>query len=1055
MSRELREISDASQVSFSGRVFLEIIVIAMTESNKIQPLQGLLADQLDSRSVREILEAFNSATLKDQVFELLVELGDVSSKIQGEAIRGMGELLRNQALSCVVPWLDLGITLAQASGALGLRYFKESPGILGFWGSSSKANRLLAMVLDLADGHLESAPQCAYEYFKVLSEFPPDVSIVELQEWAALGLELAGWDYVLGNEFFRECPKIQRAIPLELAKRWTGFGMKLMVQNSLGKPDYIGTLEFFRSSPSLFLEISEPEVKGRVVDLGNALADRSPEQAVLFLAEAPGMLSSLPSEEWKNRILKFGLLIADRDPEAVLAYCRRVSEVIQCSNTEDTSVFDGWFSQGMEALEYSPEAGRAFFGMETRQACEAVEEAMTGVSLRQVLRSLKIFARALSGQDVNIEALRTDLPSSEDLHGTPSVNHSPKARVAEDGQTIYLPLVMKRSTTLEGNRRWYTAMVAHEVGHLEFGTYRISSQVLQDVAQAVEKRSGTTPLSPPLPVHTLGDLFQRYPQPALIRDLWEILEDGRVDFLLKHEYPGLADDFSALIKEAIQLRTLTHGMTAREIVLDALLVRFSGLEHELVSEPGLQDVIEPLWKEAQSILSTRTTVNDAVILADRLYQELERRIGQWKPVSEQPEPFPGESGEEHAGAAHEATETMEEDYRSFDNWGYRSSLDPGGLSGTSEDQDMDETSNQEQVGGQVPGGGQTGRGGQKEPQSKTLHPDQPADPSAMFGESPLQQWFQPETDSVRDHQGKRLGEGQFLYQEWDGLVRDYRPQWCRVIEHQAPEGSPDFVDDTFRTYGAAIKMIRRYFECIRPEAFRRIGRQSDGEEIDCDAMVSWLVDRKRGADPSDQIYASRQKRDRQVAVAFLIDMSGSTGRQMGSGGRTVNDIEKEGLLVLSEALSAVGDQYAIYGFSGKSRQSVDLQVIKDFSHRAGGRVGLKISGIRPRQQNRDGAAIRHAASRLLEQAAKVRLLVLLSDGKPLDDNYTDEYALEDTKMALREARLKGIHPFCITIDQAATDYVKRMYGEVGYLVVDEIDSLPTRLPKIYQRLTAR
>jgi nitric oxide reductase activation protein len=91
----------------------------------------------------------------------------------------------------------------------------------------------------------------------------------------------------------------------------------------------------------------------------------------------------------------------------------------------------------------------------------------------------------------------------------------------------------------------------------------------------------------------------------------------------------------------------------------------------------------------------------------------------------------------------------------------------------------------------------------------------------------------------------------------------------------------------------------------------------------------------------------------------------------------------------------------------------------------------------------------------MQQATKVRLLILISDGKPLDDEYADEYSLEDTKMALREARLKGIHPFCITIDQAATDYVKRMYGDIGFLVVDEVESLPTRLPKIYQRLTAR
>ena len=223
----------------------------------------------------------------------------------------------------------------------------------------------------------------------------------------------------------------------------------------------------------------------------------------------------------------------------------------------------------------------------------------------------------------------------------------------------------------------------------------------------------------------------------------------------------------------------------------------------------------------------------------------------------------------------------------------------------------------------------------------------------------------------------------------------------------ACEGSPDFVDETFQTYGPIVRLIRRYFEAIRPEAFRRVGRQLHGEELDLDALVNWMVDRRQGNDSSEQVYSTRQKCDRQVAVAFLVDMSGSTGRQVGANARPVIDIEKEGLLLLSEALTAIGDQFAIYGFSGQSRQSVEIHILKDFHQQSGGRVGLKISGVKPRQQNRDGAAIRHATRRLLQQAAKVRLLILMSDGKPLDDEYADEYSLEDTKMALREARLQG------------------------------------------------
>jgi nitric oxide reductase activation protein len=105
------------------------------------------------------------------------------------------------------------------------------------------------------------------------------------------------------------------------------------------------------------------------------------------------------------------------------------------------------------------------------------------------------------------------------------------------------------------------------------------------------------------------------------------------------------------------------------------------------------------------------------------------------------------------------------------------------------------------------------------------------------------------------------------------------------------------------------------------------------------------------------------------------------------------------------------------------------------------------------RQNRDGAAIRHATAKLLAREARTRLLVLINDGRPLDDGYKDEYSLEDTKAALREARQRGVHPFCITIDREADGYVRRMYGDVQFAVIDHLEALPKRLPRIYQRLT--
>jgi len=59
-----------------------------------------------------------------------------------------------------------------------------------------------------------------------------------------------------------------------------------------------------------------------------------------------------------------------------------------------------------------------------------------------------------------------------------------------------------------------------------------------------------------------------------------------------------------------------------------------------------------------------------------------------------------------------------------------------------------------------------------------------------------------------------------------------------------------------------------------------------------------------------------------------------------------------------EALAAIGDQFAVYGYSGQGRNQVDFVVVKGFDELVTGRAGAKLGGIVPLQQNRDGAAMR-------------------------------------------------------------------------------------------------
>ena len=980
-----------------------------------------------------------AATRSDQleaVLVLLDELDQVSAKAVRAAVEALPELQRRGGLGDVVPWLDLGIAIAGSSGATALKYFKESPLVVALIEPATVRPSVLSLALELT----ESDANVALEFLRATPELLHVLSPDQLKQWTAIGLELAQVDFVLGIEFIRQMGAIARVLPVEQVRAWVGFGTKLITQNSLGKTDYLGTLEFFRTSPAILGDIEGTRVRTAVVELGSLVADRSIEPAIACLAESPALLRRLPSDEWRLRVLSYGTLIAERDAETALAYLRRSPDILALigSSAESPAKFDEWFKTGMEILSYSAEGAKAYFAVETHKALASVEQALSGVPLRQIARSVKLFAQGLCGTDVAIQSLPDTLEA-----GAQPV----RATVSLDGRGIALPAILRRYPTYEENLRLYMVMAAHEAGHLEFGTYRLPVGQLHDVVEDLHARYGR---SSGKAVESLADVFALYPQPALVRDLWTILEDARVEYLLRQEYPGLSRDLAALAKQAVSVRTVTHGLTVKEMVVDTLLL-LSTTERSAFDIPdAIADVVERLWAMGQTILTPAATAEDAARLAHRLYLVMDEMLAA-QPQRVTDEPHQPEASEPAMGPR--ASDDQTSEYRPVTNWEYRGAMNPAMVreqAGQPERQDAAHDAGPEDLGAGL--GGHSGSGASQggtarasEASSDQVAPGRTM-PSlveevlTMEGEHPLTPRASADIPLV------------VRYPEWDGTIQDYRANWCRVVEQPAGEGSPDVVEATLASQSGTVKLLRRYFEGLRPPGLRRVPGQVDGEEVDLDAAVQRQADLAAGVEPSERMYVKREKREREVAAAFLIDMSGSTSRQIESGRRVI-DVEREGLVLLCEALEAVGDQYAVYGYSGRGRHHVDFLVVKDFEDRIGGRTAHRLGGIVPLQQNRDGAAIRHATRKLLAQQAKTRLLVLISDGKPLDESYKDEYSLEDTKMALREARMKGVDPFCITIDREADGYLRRMYGDVRYVVIDRVEALPMRLPRLYQQLT--
>ncbi len=301
-----------------------------------------------------------------------------------------------------------------------------------------------------------------------------------------------------------------------------------------------------------------------------------------------------------------------------------------------------------------------------------------------------------------------------------------------------------------------------------------------------------------------------------------------------------------------------------------------------------------------------------------------------------------------------------------------------------------------------------------------------------------------------------LGVGEcdiFSYHEWDHAVGDHRTRWCTVRERPQRSGDEGFVAATLERYQGEVLLIRRQFERLRPDRIRRFFRQREGDELDMDALVEAVIDAKAGAPITDSVFIRRDKKKREVAVLFLLDMSDSTD-QLVDGERRIIDVEKEGLVLLGEAIGQLDDQYAMMGFSTHGRKLVDLFVIKDFSEPFGDRVAARIGGIEPMDYTRLGAAVRHGVARLAQRDATSKLLVLLSDGRPYDVGYGDlQYAMEDTKNALQEGRRQGVNAFCITVDPKGHDYLEDLFGVNRYTVIQDVAHLPTRLPRIYRNLT--
>ncbi len=686
---------------------------------------------------------------------------------------------------------------------------------------------------------------------------------------------------------------------------------------------------------------------------------------------------------------------------------RVLSHIKSASNSLAIDDLDRWVSKAFDLLDSEGiDQTLAFLG-KTHAAELAAFVVPEGVPFRDAAPMLETFLRGLSGLDLKIA----------DDHDQ-----------FTDTSTVYFLSLVNRFPERAKNVLLYKLSAAYACAQISQGTLTLGGEV-----SSLTRHFKNYPLDYP----DIGAFFPLFPDHDLAVDLYTVIEAFRIEPFLRKALPGLMKQSEGVLPALFGDRPGLEGLSEKTSFVEAFYQQFLGKSTRGVPPRAFTDSIHQLRLQAQD-----SGPEDSIDILIRLYAKAESLSGEYEPRP--PLPFFGKIRPDRVSQmlgelkqAHRSKlEALVTKLIDLPEAGRRerplakSSVERQPIAPEKEyllirgalvelDKELKDTI--EKRGG-VPGGILV-KG------------------TEMGGRSPISL-----TDLLAEEEVAGV-EGGIKYDEWDYKRGGYKKDWCSLYEHDIHPGHERVVEQTLRRYGGYVKELRKKFELLKREP-RTQRRQKDGDDIDLDAVIEAFSDARAGLSPGEGLFTRLDRSERNIAVLFLVDMSGSTEGW-------VNEAEKESLVLMAEALETLGDRYAVYGFSGMTRNRCDLYRVKSFDEPYAESVKRRIAGIEPKDYTRMGPFIRHATKVLASVEARTKLLITLSDGRPEDwDAYKGDYGIEDTRKALLEAREQGIHPFCITIDKEAQSYLPHMYGEVNYIFIDDVRKLPNRITEIYRRLTS-
>ena len=966
-----------------------------------------------------------------------------------------------------IDWTRRGRVLCRDSPSLATAYFQASPRVLAML-----PERLIEVWLAMEPGLHMNTPESialACGFFTAAPELLQSLSLAKMERLALFLNRLAMSSPDLAAQCLSSAPEVLARIDKEERRPFLTIALTLVQLNPRA------SATFFQGGATALLNITGGQ-RRRFLSLTEKIARYNAQHALSFVFDCSQTFSRIDSSlhshllNWSESLLAVSATAAIR----FLQNCPAVLEGIGVSGLER------WFEEGVRLLKRDEEAGLAHLRLEFVDQ-RPLEHLVAKVSLDQVHKVMLMYCQALAGNSV-------DIRSSDSLTDWSMGAIQPQTPTT-DGATIFLPLSMDRYDSEEKNFAWYKAAATHQAGHIEFGTFNFS---FEKEAVLFPNWRHQLPSPDGDGLTDMQRFLSLFEDKKLSADIFSVAEDIRVDFLLQQQYAGIRASYRWCQQESLSRRPPLIYLPLREAFIEILIQISLGGQLPVVPEV-FRDRLESALLILRRLQSERATVEDSAEATLRLYEIITAIPNQhlpeeqWSTTDSVTTDASNRQRDNEDAVLESATEVP---YQPPTEVEFRGNSHPEMLHLLLNLKDNPDHSTPTPIPPSTREIELSGvlRGKHSLPGAYIT--DLPAKARAQEAPSDTPDTSKHIPYTNQPVQGALVAEDEqsFLYDEWNFHSACYLPKWCRVREKPLAEGRTDFFEETLARNSLLANQTRKQFEILAPQLHKKFNRLHDGEEIDLDAVVKAVVDRKAGHVSDEKIYWKRRKGQRDVAAILLLDMSASTDaiiketddeeypdwyldvietslrmrarvdRAPAEHLRRAIDVVKESVVLMVNALEVVGDSYGVYGFSGQGRENVELLVIKGIDEEFSRTVKSRIGSISPRHGTRMGPAIRHAASKLEACDAKTKLLFLLSDGHPQDVDYgqdsTDkEYAVQDTKMAFIEAKRKDIIPFCLTVDIAGYDYLKSMCHDIDYEVVNDIESLPQRLPVLYKRLT--